>query len=84
MRFVGNVALRRLRGGLLAEEISGGVVVWDNAAGVFTVEGGARTAANPTGRIRNVLIPRGDPAASAAFGAGAAPLAPVRSLEERR
>ncbi len=92
LRFVGQAGLRRLRGAGVAEEITGGVVVWDNATEVFTVEGGAPTPTNPTGRVRTVLTPRADPAAAApaptappksASGA-AAPLAPVRSLEERR
>ncbi len=96
LRFVGQAGLRRLRGGGVAEEITGGVVVWDNTTEVFTVEAGATSAANPTGRVRTVLTPRADPAAAkpaptpsptsapgSAPGA-AAPLAPVRSLEERR
>ncbi len=84
LRFVGQAGLRRLRGAGVAEEITGGVVVWNNATEVFTVEGGAKSAANPTGRVRTVLAPRADPAASAATPAVKAPLAPVRSLEERR
>jgi lipopolysaccharide export system protein LptA len=84
LRFVGQAGLRRLRGAGVAEEITGGVVVWNNATEVFTVEGGATSAANPSGRVRTVLAPRADPAASAAAPAVKAPLAPVRSLEERR
>jgi len=85
LRFVGQAGLRRLRGAGVAEEITGGVVVWDNLTEVFTVEAGARSATNPTGRVRTVLSPRPDPAAAAASAAAAtAPLAPVRSLEERR
>jgi lipopolysaccharide export system protein LptA len=91
LRFVGQAGLRRLRGAGVAEEITGGVVIWDNSTEVFTVEGGAPSAANPTGRVRTVLTPRADPAAPAATpppsGApktNTAPLAPVRSLEERR
>jgi lipopolysaccharide export system protein LptA len=84
LRFVGQAGLRRLRGAGVAEEITGGVVVWNNASEVFTVEAGATSAANPTGRVRTVLAPRADPAASVATPGLAAPLAPVRSLEERR
>ncbi len=87
LRFVGQAGLRRLRGAGVAEEITGGVVVWDNTTEVFTVEGGAPSATNPTGRVRTVLTPRADPAAAAAApqpAPNAAPLAPVRSLEERR
>ena len=84
LRFVGNGNVRRLRGGVVADEISGGVIVWDNLAETFRVEGGATTAANPTGRVRVVLSPRAEPAASAPAGATPAPpLAPSRALGER-
>lgn len=65
LRFVGQAGLRRLRGAGVAEEITGGVVVWDNTTEVFTVEGGAPSPGNPTGRVRTVLTPRADPAAAA-------------------
>lgn len=89
LRFVGNGSVRRLRGGSVADEITGATIVWDNLAEVFRVEGGAPTAANPTGRVRVVLSPRAEAApsaASAASGASAAtpavPLAPSRGLGE--
>jgi lipopolysaccharide export system protein LptA len=69
LRFIGNSAVRRLRDGVVADEIVGGVIVWDNLAEVFRVEGGAVSAVNPTGRVRAVLAPR--PAAGAAAGAAA-------------
>jgi len=65
LRFLGNGAVRRLRGGTLADEITGASILWDNTAEVFKVEGGATSAANPTGRVRAVLSPRVEPAASA-------------------
>jgi lipopolysaccharide export system protein LptA len=85
VRLSGAATLRRLRDGLLVEEISGGVIVWDSIAGVFTVEGGASSASNPKGRVRTVLSPRAEPASAprATSPAVAAPLAPVRSLDER-
>jgi lipopolysaccharide export system protein LptA len=78
-----------MRGSALAQEVTGSVIVWDNTAEVFKVEGGAATPANPGGRVRVVLSPRPDGAASAASPAapaasGAATLAPVRSLGERK
>jgi lipopolysaccharide export system protein LptA len=93
LRFVGNGAVRRLRGGAVADEITGATIVWDNLAEVFRVEGGAPTAANPSGRVRVILSPRAeasgaDAAAGAASagaqGAPAAPLAPARSLGGER
>ena len=83
LRFVGSGAVRRLRGATVADEISGGTIVWDNLAQVFRVEGGSATPANPSGRVRVILSPRPDAAASAA-SAPTAPLAPSRELGERR
>lgn len=86
LRFVGNAAVRRMRGSAVADEITGANIVWDNTAEVFRVEGGNKTAANPTGRVRAVLSPQ--PVASApaspASAAPAAPLSPSRSLGEPR
>ena len=89
IRFAGNTVWRRLRRGVVVEEISGKTLAWDNAAGVLTVEGGSTSAANPTGRVRTVLSPRTEPASVPALApssapAGATGLAPVRSLDERR
>ena len=85
LRLVGNSAVRRLRNGTVADEITGGVIVWDNNTEIFKVEGGATSASNPSGRVRVVLSPRGDgsaPAAATPLPAGA--LAPSRAIEERR
>lgn len=84
LRFIGQAGLRRLRGGGVAEEITGGVVIWDNNTEVFTVEAGAPSATNPNGRVRTVLSPRADPAAARPAPGATAPLAPVRSLGEPR
>jgi lipopolysaccharide export system protein LptA len=86
LRFVGNGSVRRMRAGSVADEITGATIVWDNLAEVFRVEGGAPTAANPTGRVRVVLSPRAEPASGPAGAAsgpaaeGAAPLTPSRGL----
>lgn len=83
LRFIGNSAVRRLRDGVVADEITGGTIVWDNLAEVFRVEGGASTAVNPSGRVRAVLAPRVDPAASAPPRSPTTPsqgLTPSRSL----
>ena len=86
VRFVVNATVRRTRGGVSADEISGNLVTYDNTSEVFSVSGGARpTAANPNGRVRAVLTPReGSPAAAAAEAARAAaaasaPDAPLRT-----
>ncbi|MCY7315745.1 MAG: lipopolysaccharide transport periplasmic protein LptA, partial [Rubrivivax sp.] len=76
LRFVGGGAVRRLRDGTVADEITGAVIVWDNSAEVFKVEGGEATAANPTGRVRAVLSPRIEEAASAPAPAPPPPAPP--------
>jgi lipopolysaccharide export system protein LptA len=83
LRFLGNGAVRRLRGGTLADEITGASILWDNTAEVFKVEGGATSAANPTGRVRAVLSPRVEPAASAPPAQPGA-LTPSRALGDKR
>jgi lipopolysaccharide export system protein LptA len=83
LRLIGNGAVRRLRGGVVADEVTGATIVWDNTTEVFRVEGGAASAVNPTGRVRAVLSPRAEPA-SAPAAAASVPLAPSRSLGERR
>lgn len=79
LKFSGNASVRRLRGTEPADEITGNHIVWDNKVDVFSVSGGVPSAANPGGRIRAVLAPRADPAASAA-PAEPAPLKPSRAL----
>jgi lipopolysaccharide export system protein LptA len=82
LRLLGNGAVRRLRGGVVADEITGAAITWDNAAEVFKVEGGAPSATNPTGRVRAVLSPRPE-SASAPAAPPAPSLAPSRRLGER-
>ncbi len=85
LRFVGNSLVRRLRGTTVADEITGAQITWDNTNELFTVQGGAATAANPGGRVRVVLSPRAEDAASAAPGAAAASapsLQPSRRLND--
>lgn len=82
LRLVGNSAVRRLRRGVVADEITGASIVWDNIAEVFKVEGGASTAVNPTGRVRLTLTPRTEAASGSA--PRAAPLTPSRALETPR
>jgi len=72
LRLVGNGAVRRLRAGVVADEILGALIVWDNNAELFSVQGGASSPTNPTGRVRAVLAPRADSAVP-----GPAPSAPA-------
>jgi lipopolysaccharide export system protein LptA len=86
LRLLGNGAVRRLRGSTVADEITGAAIMWDNTAEVFKEEGGAATATNPSGRVRAVLSPRPEAAASPAASAAspAPPLVPSRALGEGR
>jgi lipopolysaccharide export system protein LptA len=84
LRFVGNAQVRRLRGNIAAEDIQGSVIVWDNAAELFSVQGGAATPGNPGGRVRAVLSPRTDSAAAASAPSPSPALQPSTSLGERR
>lgn len=81
LRFVGNAAVRRLRAGVVADEITGSLITWDNTNELFNVTGGAPSPANPSGRVRAVFAPRQDEAASAAPPASAA--APKTGLPHR-
>jgi lipopolysaccharide export system protein LptA len=84
LRFIGSGAVRRLRGGTVADEITGAVIVWDNLAEVFRVEGGQASETNPGGRVRVILSPRADGAADAASAPAtppaSAPLQPSRRI----
>jgi lipopolysaccharide export system protein LptA len=74
VRFIDKAAVRRLRGSAVADEATGALIVYDAAAEVFTVSGGASavTQANPTGRVRVVLSPREADAALPAASAASA------------
>lgn len=85
LRFIGSAQVRRVRGTVPSEDIQGAVIVWDNAAELFSVQGGAATPSNPGGRVRAVLSPRAaEAAASAASAPSGAALRPSTSLGERR
>jgi lipopolysaccharide export system protein LptA len=75
LRLTGNPVVRRMRGPQMADEITGTLITWDNRTELFTVDGGAKTAANPTGRVRMLLSPR-QAASSPAAAASAPPKVP--------
>jgi lipopolysaccharide export system protein LptA len=78
----GQAAVRRLRAGTLADEVTGSLITWDNTRELFTVTGGAPSAANPSGRVRAIFTPPA--AAASAAGDGATGLKPVPALGSRR
>jgi lipopolysaccharide export system protein LptA len=81
VKFINNAALRRLRGVTPADEITGNLITYDATTDKLTVSGGAApTTANPSGRVRAVLMPRlgTEAAAEMAQAASAAEAAPLR------
>jgi lipopolysaccharide export system protein LptA len=84
MRFTGNAVVRRLRDGSTGDEIQGSVILWDNTAELFSVQGGAPNAANPGGRVRAVLAPPPSAVAPAPAPASGAGLRASPALGERR
>lgn len=79
LRFSGNAAVRRLRGGTVADEITGSLITWDNTNELFKVTGGEATPANPSGRVRAVLAPREEAASSPSPGASAPEGVPLKA-----
>ena len=88
LRFDGKASVRRLRGGVIADEIHGEVLVWDSTAEQFSAQGSAATANAPGSRVRMVLAPRvpasGVSGAAAAASTPASTLRPATSLGDRR
>ena len=73
VRFITRAELRRYRGSVLNDQITGAVIVYNNLTDVFTVDGNPSNAssANPGGRVRAIIAPRA--AASAPAAAPATP-----------
>ena len=65
VKLVNQAVMRRLRGGAVVDEVSGQTISYDNSSEVFQVLGGS-TAAEPGGRVRGVLTPRGSAGAASA------------------
>jgi len=79
VRFITRAELRRYRGAMLSDEITGAVIVYNNLTDVFTVDGQRTPAANAAGdapasgsRVRAVLAPK-DPKPGAAAPVPALP-----------
>lgn len=86
VKFIGNAVLKRFRGATLADETSGGQIVYNNGTDVFTVDGNVRntTPGNPSGRVRAMLTPAPKPDAPTAPAPAVpgAPLKPSGGLQE--
>lgn len=74
VKFTKNALLRRLRGATLADEITGGLIVYENLTDMFSVDGNPIKGAAPTpgGRVRAMLTPKPDGAPAATLPKAAA------------
>jgi lipopolysaccharide export system protein LptA len=75
VKFITKAQLRRYRGAVLNDEMTGAVIVYNNTTDVFTIDSAA-TKGNlgaPAGRVRAMLTPAPDAAAAAASNAASAP-----------
>lgn len=60
VKFLKNANLKRLRGAVMNDEITGSTIVYDNTTDVYNVEGGIAKNADGTGggRVRAILSPK--------------------------
>jgi len=82
VKFIKQAQLRRYLGAALNDEMSGGVIVYNNRTDVFTIDGGvAQGAPSATGgRVRAMLTPKPAAAAAAAATPANAASAPPAAL----
>ena len=66
VKFTRKAQLRRYRNATLGDELSGGVILYDNTTDVFTIDGGVAKGAEgaPPGRVRGMLTPNPEAAAA--------------------
>jgi lipopolysaccharide export system protein LptA len=83
IRFVNNASVKRLRGAVVADELSGNEIRYDGTTEVFNVTGGTATPANPGGRVRAVLTPRQTAPAPGAASEATTPLKTSPTLGDR-
>ena len=83
VKFITRAELRRYRGAVLSDEITGAVIVYNNLTDVFTVDGkraapkAAGDAPSPGSRVRAVLAPKEPPPGTVAPEAAPPASAPV-------
>ncbi len=62
VRFVGAAGVRRLRGAATADEITGGLITYDNRSEIFVVQGKPGAVSQPgRDRVRAVFTPQPEP-----------------------
>jgi lipopolysaccharide export system protein LptA len=82
VKFVRKATLRRLRGATLADEITGGLIVYENLTDTFSVDGSTVKGAPsvPGQRVRAMLTPKPESAAAATIPSAAGASTPAPSL----
>ncbi|MDB5817046.1 MAG: lptA [Rhizobacter sp.] len=71
-KLTSGAVVRRMRGGTVADEVTGNVITYDNTTEIFNVNNGtapagsSAAASQPRGRVRVTLTPPPEPAASGA------------------
>jgi lipopolysaccharide export system protein LptA len=78
----GSAQLRRLRGEVLADEVAGAVIRYNNLTDVFNVDGAADKS--KAGRVRVMLIPKSNPPSAASPEQGGPLRAQPPVSEERK
>ena len=87
VHFTGRAIMRRLKVGVLSDEVTGQVIVYDNKTAVFQVVGTASNASAAKGRVHGVITPRSasEPAPAAKDkGASLMPAATLSAPEGER
>lgn len=83
VKLINSAVLKRLRGAVLNDEITGSLIVYDNTTDVYTVDGGASKNADGSGggRVRAILSPKQNAAAvTAPAAASSVTLRPTTSI----
>ncbi len=75
VKFIKRAQLRRYRGATLNDEMTGGVILYDNTTDVFTIDGGVArgTTGAPGGRVRAMLTPKPDASGTSPAGGAQQP-----------
>jgi lipopolysaccharide export system protein LptA len=86
VRFIKRAQLRRYRGASLNDEMTGAVIVYNNTTDVFTIDGDVAKGnlASPGGRVRAMLTPAPDAAATAPSAGGNNAQPPTPALRDSR
>ena len=79
VKFVKNAVLRRLRGATLADEITGGLIVYENLTDMFSVDSHSVKGGAPAtgGRVRAMLTPKPEVAAPVPKSTASLPVGPA-------